>query len=326
MNILVVGAGVVGQATGKGMALKAHNVSYVDINPQTIKQLRAEGLNARVMPKVNWEDVELVMLTVSTPSGGDGSVVLEYIERAASDVGRGLAKTNRYVTVVVRSTVPPGTTEGRIRPIIEHYSGKQAGEGFGIAMNPEFLRQKSNIDDFARPWATVIGSMDARTRDVLEELYRPFGALIISCTPTEAEMIKYANNLYNAAKISFFNEIGAICDQIGIDGNTVGAAVARTAESMWNPLYGTRPGVPYGGTCLPKDTSAMMVWCQENGYEFSMLAATMEVNARLEASGIAAVTSPDQIEAALKKSRAEADQRRETQTTHPPTPLRARTA
>ncbi len=322
MKILVVGSGIVGQATGKGMARKGHEVSYVDINTETVKRLRAEGLNAKFIPQVNWSDVELVMMTVSTPSGGNGSVVLEYIENAAADVGRGIAQTDNYVTVVVRSTVPPGTTEGRIGPIIERHSGKLVGDGFGLAMNPEFLRQKSNIEDFARPWATVIGTTDNRTRDVLEEIYRPFGALIITCSPTEAEMVKYANNLYNAQKISFFNEVGAICDEIGIDGNVVGAAVARTAESMWNPLYGTRTGVPYGGTCLPKDTSAMMAWCQENGYEFATLAATMEVNARLEANGVPAVTSPDQIDSALEK--AKMNPRREAQA--PPTPLRANVA
>ena len=130
-------------------------------------------------------------------------------------------------------------------------------------------------------------------------LYAPFGALIVRCTPTEAEMIKYVNNVYNAVKISYFNEVHAICEQLGIDSNLVGAAVARTAESMWNPLYGTRGGVPYGGACLPKDTVAFLQFVRERGWEHLMLEATISVNRRLAAS-VPAAPSPDKIDEALR--------------------------
>jgi UDPglucose 6-dehydrogenase len=307
-RILIVGSGVVGQATGKGFAKKGHQVSYVDINPQTIAKLRAAGLEASTAAEVDWSAVDAVMLAVPTPSV-DGRIVLDYIEAAALDVGRGLATTDSYITVVVRSTVPPTTTEQRIAPILERASGKRAGADFGVAMNPEFLRAVSSEQDFARPWITVLGTSDRHTAEILDELYAPFGALIVRCTPTEAEMTKYVNNVYNAVKISYFNEVHAICERLGVDSSLIGAAVARSAESMWNPLYGTRGGVPYGGACLPKDTAAFMQFAREHGFEHLMLDATIAVNQRLAAQ-VPAAPSPDKIDEALAvaRVRAEAEQ------------------
>jgi len=296
--MVIVGSGVVGQATGKGFTKKGHSVSYVDINPQTIVRLRESGLTAMTAAEVDWNAVDIVMLAVSTPSV-NGEIVLDYIESAAMDVGHGLARTDTYVTVVVRSTVPPTTTERRIARILEQASGKRVGVDFGVAMNPEFLRAVSSEQDFARPWITVLGTSDRRTAEILDELYRPFGALIVRCTPTEAEMIKYVNNVYNAVKISYFNEVHAICQELGIDSSLIGATVARSAESMWNPLYGTRGGVPYGGACLPKDTTAFMAFARENGWQHLVLEATMEVNRRLE-ENVPAVPSPDKIDEMLE--------------------------
>jgi len=213
---------------------------------------------------------------------------------------------------VVRSTVPPTSTEQRLTPILERASGKRAGTGFGVAMNPEFLRQVSSEQDFARPWITVLGTADRRTAELLDTLYAPFGALIVRCTPTEAEMIKYVNNVYNAVKISYFNEIHEICQRLGVDSNLVSATVARSAESMWNPLYGTRGGVPYGGACLPKDTTAFMQFAREHGFEHLMLEATMAVNDRLERA-VPAVASPDKIDEALERARAAQRRGDETQ-------------
>jgi UDPglucose 6-dehydrogenase len=300
-RIVIFGAGVVGQATGKGFARKGHTITYVDINPQTLAQIRAAGLEARTGTEITWNAVDVVMLAVPTPTLND-KTVLDYIEAAAQEVGYGLVKTNHFVTVVVRSTVPPTTTERWITPILEKASGKWAGVDFGVAMNPEFLRQESSESDFARPWLIVLGTTDRRTTEILDGLYAPFGALIVHCTPTEAEMIKYVNNVYNAVKISYFNEVYAICQQLGIDSNLVSAAVARSAEGLWNPVYGTRGGVPYGGACLPKDTAAFMAFVREQGWDHLLLEATIEVNRRLETKTPAAA-SPDQLEDALEMAR-----------------------
>jgi len=304
-RIIIVGAGVVGQATGKGFAKKGHRVSYVDINLQAIERLRALGLDALTIAEVDWRAIDVVMIAVSTPSVDD-RIVLDYIETAACDVGRGLAQTDQFVPVVVRSTVPPTTTEQRITPILERASGKRAGVDFGVAMNPEFLRAVSSEQDFARPWVTVLGTSDRRTAEILDDLYISFGALIVRCSPTEAEMIKYVNNVYNAVKISYFNEVHAICEQLGINSNLIGAAVARTAESMWNPLYGTRGGVPYGGACLPKDTVAFLQFTRSLGIQHQMLEATISVNQHLAASVPAAASADkvDEVRAALREQEA----------------------
>ncbi|MBC8077170.1 MAG: UDP-glucose/GDP-mannose dehydrogenase family protein [Chloroflexales bacterium] len=301
VRLLIVGSGVVGQATGKGFAKKGHDVRYVDINQQTIATLRAQGMAASTIHDVVWDEIDIVMLAVSTPSV-NGKIVLDYIEDAALGVGKGLAKTSKRIAVVVRSTVPPTTTEQRIAPLLEQASGKRAGIDFGVAMNPEFLRQVSSEQDFARPWITVIGSSDPHTAALLDGLYAPFGALIIRCTPTEAEMIKYVNNVYNAVKISYFNEVHAICEQIGVDSNLISATVARSAESMWNPLYGTRGGVPYGGACLPKDTVAFMQFAREHGFEHLMLEATIASNQHLE-QRIPAVVAPHLIDEAIEAAK-----------------------
>lgn len=296
-NILIVGAGVVGQATGKGFAKKGHQITFVDVIPQKITQLQQQGLRATTIEGVNWPTVDIVMLTVSTPTV-DKQIILDHIKQAAKEVGRGLSKTSKFVSVVVRSTVPPTTTEHTIRPILEQASGKLCGVDFGLAMNPEFLRQRTSEADFDRPWITVLGVLDQMTMQVLYDLYMPFGGLIVHCTPTEAEMIKYVNNIYNAVKISYFNEVHQICEHLGVDSSVVGSIVARSAESMWNPIYGTRGGAPYGGACLPKDTEAFFAFCEAHGLSHKMLEATIVVNEELLATRPAA-ESPEEIDRVL---------------------------
>jgi UDPglucose 6-dehydrogenase len=291
-TIFVVGAGVVGEATGTGLAAHGHCVTFVDVCPQRIAYLRSRGLTAATADELDWSEAHIVMLAVSTPTV-DGRIVLGPIEAAAAAVGRGLRQARAFVVVAVRSTVLPTTTEKVLTPILERESGRRAGIDFGVAVNPEFLRQRSSAQDFAHPWVTVLGTSDERTADVLRALYTPFGGLIFGrCTPSEAEMIKYVSNIYNAVKISYFNEVHAICRQLGIDSGVIGAAVARSAESMWNPLYGTRGGAAYGGACLPKDTRAFMRFCQENGSQHQLLEATIRVNEELDAPALTAPYRP----------------------------------
>jgi UDPglucose 6-dehydrogenase len=280
-NIVVVGAGVVGQATGKGLAKKGHAITFVDICPQKLAQLQQLGMRATVIQEVNWEVVDIVLLTVSTPTEGE-RIILDHLKWAAHDVGVGLRTTNHYICVVVRSTVPPTTTEDEIKPLLEAASGKRVGIDFGLAFNPEFLRQRSSEQDFDHPWITVLGVADGRTQMILQKLYAPFGGLMVCCQPTEAEMIKYVNNIFNAIKISYFNEVHQICEQLNIDSGLVGSVVARSAEGMWNPLYGIRGGLPYGGACLPKDTVAFSSFCSDRGITHAMLTAAIQVNKQLQ--------------------------------------------
>lgn len=294
LNIVIVGAGVAGQATGKGLHKKGHTITFVDICQEKLTQLQEQGWSATTIQGVDWQKVDIVMLTVATPTAGS-RIILEHLKWAVQDVGLGLQKTDRYVCIVVRSTVPPTTTEGEIKPLLEKASQKRVGVDLGLAMNPEFLRQRSSEQDFDHPWITVLGVSDPRTEALLRTLYAPFGGMIVVCRPAEAEMIKYVNNIFNAVKISYFNEVHQQCEALSIDSGIVSAVVARSAESLWNPLYGIRGGAPYGGACLPKDTTAFRTFCTEHALPHLMLAATIAVNEQLQLS-LPAVASPDEID------------------------------
>jgi UDPglucose 6-dehydrogenase len=184
--------------------------------------------------------------------------------------------------VVVRSTVPPGTTERLVKPLLDEHSGKECGEGYALACNPEFLRAASAAEDFRWPWMTVIASRSARTVERLRDLLAPFGGATQTFTdPASAELVKCAHNIYNATKISFWNEMWLVAQRLGLDLDPVAQTVARSAEGSFNPLYGIRGGAPYGGVCLPKDTQGFLGLAADLGTEMPLLRAVVEVNDRL---------------------------------------------
>ncbi|MBA7698218.1 GDP-mannose 6-dehydrogenase [subsurface metagenome] len=275
-NILIIGSGVVGQATGKGFHSKGHRVVFYDVNPDVLSRLSEEGYNT--CDDYDLREFDVSMLCVCTPTRND-KIVLDYLHSALKKLGAKLADINRYHLVVVRSTSLPGTTEEKVIPMLEYYSGKKAGLDFGICMNPEFLRAAKSGHDFAHPWLTVIGAYDQRSGKELERLYQPFGAEIMITELKVAEMMKYVHNLFNATKISFFNEMHMVCDKLGIDSQAVNSLVVKSAEGIWNPKYGTTGGRPYGGSCLPKDTRAFRSFAHE--LELSrmpLLNATIRIN------------------------------------------------
>ena len=310
-QITVVGSGVVGQASGRGFLTHGHHVTFVDVNPTIVSNLRAEGLDARFPADVAWAESDVTMLAVNTPTV-DGHIVLDPLFSAVRTLAEGLRGSVKYQIVVIRSTVPPTTTLERVRPLLEEVSGRTVGDTLGLAMNPEFLRQVSAAQDFLEPWLTVFGTHGETEAAILGELYAPFNAPIVAVDCTTAEMIKYANNLYNATKISFFNEFHLICERLGLSSDVIGRTVARSAESMWNPAYGTRGGFPYGGACLPKDTAAFYEFVTETlGMDAPVLAGTMRVNAKLEQrmaapASMHEVVSPDELVAEAKEFAAHA--------------------
>jgi UDPglucose 6-dehydrogenase len=276
-DILVIGSGVVGQATGKGFSKKGHTVSYVDVNPDMREDLRREGLTALSYKEVEWHNVDIVMVCVDTPTGSEG-INLEPLRLALEKIGRGLAETEHYLDIIIRSTVLPRTTDNFARNILETYSGSRLGERFGLGHNPEFLRHRSSQTDFDNPWIIVYGAIGERTIQRMRELYAPFNAPVVECSPTEAELIKYVHNIYNAVKISYFNEVHRACEYFSIDSKIVSETVAQSAEGIWNPRYGIRGGYPYSGGCLPKDTRAFHFFCQELGLKTRILDAAIMVN------------------------------------------------
>lgn len=283
-RIFIVGSGVVGTATGEGFRTFGHRVTFVDISPARVQELTSRGLDVRTALDLTDEpDGAFVFLTLPTPNEGFAYDLRAFTAGTAA-VGRALAAAPHRHTVVVRSTVPPGTTEGLVRSVLEQSSGLTAGEGFGLAANPEFLRAVSAEEDFRNPWMTVIGSRDPRTVAALRALLEPYGGeLRTFADPAEVELVKCANNIFNATKISFWNEMWLVAQRAGLNLDAVAATVAAAAEGSWNPQYGIRGGAPYGGVCLPKDTCGFLGYADGIGVDMPLLRAVVETNDRLAA-------------------------------------------
>lgn len=283
-SILVLGSGVVGQATGMGMLEKGHKVTFVDINIDTIRRLSHAGYDARLPEEVEeTTKIDFIMVCVGTPPRRQsGAVNLDYIKEGMATVSQFLENSKNWPVVVIRSTVPPTTTRDVLVPLMERWSDKEAGHDFGVCFNPEFLRAKSAAEDFRHPWATVIGELDKKSGDKLEDLYHSFGGKLFRVSIPEAELIKYVNNLRNALVISFSNEIWLLGQELGVDANEALKIATHTAESAWNPKYGSIGGQPYGGTCLPKDTKGLLRLAEELGINMPLLSSVIKVNEALE--------------------------------------------
>jgi UDPglucose 6-dehydrogenase len=256
-------------------------VTFVDISRRRVQQLRARGLDARTELDLAQEPPSFIFLTLPTPNVGLQYDLSTFTEGTAA-VGRALTAAQNRPTVVVRSTVPPGTTEGVVQPLLEKHSGKTLGMGFALAAAPEFLRSASAAEDFRNPRMTVIASRSARTVARIRELLAPFGGDVRTFPdPASAELVKCAHNLYNATKISFWNEIWLVAQRLGVEADPIAAAVARSAEASTNPHYGIRGGAPYGGMCLPKDTCGFLGFAAGIDLEVPLLRAVVEVNEKM---------------------------------------------
>ena len=289
VRIFVVGSGVVGTATGRGFLAAGHAVTFVDTSQRRVQELRAQGLDAREELVLAGEPDSFVLLTLPTPNVG-ASYDLGAFTAGTEAVARALAVSDAHHTVVVRSTVPPGTTDGLVGPVLEKESGLTAGVGFGLASNPEFLRAATAEEDFAHPWMTVIGSREPDTLARVQALVAPFGGELRTFDdPATAEFVKCAHNVFNAAKISFWNEMWLVAQRAGVDGDAVAATVARSAEGSINPSYGIRGGAPYGGVCLPKDTNGFLGFAAGIGVEMPLLQAVVATNERIARHGVAEV-------------------------------------
>ncbi len=288
---MVVGSGVVGQATGKGFLSgnMGHNVTFVDISEELLKRLRGEGYQTLHLMEMDLRETEVVFVSVSTPTE-DGRIVLDHLVSAITTIGSMLGRAiadhpGKYRVVVIRSTVPPGTTEERLIPILEQTSRGRVGQDFGVCDNPEYLREARAVEDFSNPRIVVIGENNPQAGEILEGLYRPFGCPIHRVSIREAELQKYIHNIWNAAKISFFNEMRQVAIALDIDPSKVFELVVHSAEAMCNPVYGTRDLGPYGGSCLPKDTEALLTFLEEMGISMPLLEAVIKVNRLLMEKG-----------------------------------------
>ncbi|QLD86819.1 UDP-glucose/GDP-mannose dehydrogenase family protein [Natronomonas halophila] len=298
MNVSVVGSGYVGTTLAACFADLGHDVTAVDIDKETVERLNAgettihePGLDPMVSAYAGSSlqattdhaavaDTDLTFLAVGTPARRDGSIDPSGLLAAAEDVGEAIADKDGYHLVVVKSTVLPDVIDDEVIPTLEEASGKTDGEKLGVAVNPEFLREGSAVDDFMSPDKIVIGTDgDGRALDLLAELYQPlisdWDVPTVETGRREAAMIKYANNTFLAAKISLINDLGNICKEFGVDTYEVAEAMGmddRIGEKFLNS------GVGWGGSCFPKDTAALRAAAQTANYDPAMVNAAIEIN------------------------------------------------
>lgn len=281
LKLIIVGPGVVGQAQGKAFALHGYDTSFIGGNSEKTERLKKEGYKAYSREDLfdGSYDYDVSFLTVPTPTV-NRQIKLGAIKNASADLGKRLKarKNQKYHLVVVKSTVPPGTTEELVIKNVEESSGLKAGKDFGVCMNPEYLREATALEDALKPWVILIGELDQRSGDILAQIYSKFDCPLYRCSLKEAEMQKYVHNLYNATKITFFNEMREVAEQIGISPNEIFEVTEISAEGMWNPKYGTKDYGPFNGSCLPKDTQAFYEWASKKGIDVSLLEKVIHVN------------------------------------------------
>ncbi len=280
MKIGIIGTGYVGLVSGACFASKGHSVTCVDIIQEKVDMINqaippiyekgleemlqdvvAKGLlKATLNLKETVKSVDIIYICVGTPSLPDGSMDYKYVEESAKGIGEVLKEIQEYKVVVVKSTCVPGTTEKLVGKTIETLSGRKVGEGFGLGMNPEFLREGLAVEDFLHPDRVVIGASDEKTKEIIGACYEGFDAPILYVSPSAAEMIKYASNSFLAMKISFINEMANLCDIFGLDIQDVAKGVGMDHRISDKFL---RAGAGFGGSCLPP-TSIVMIKDERN--------------------------------------------------------------
>ena len=291
MNVTIIGGGYVGLVTGACLSTLGHNITIVEIFPEKVEAINnavppiyEEGLEdilkshvgQNLTASTTYESVQTadaVFIAVGTPPNPDGSANLTYIKQAAENIAEELAKAHsEYPVVVVKSTVPPGTTRDVVCKTIRE---KLPDLKFGCCMNPEFLREGRAVFDFMNPDRIVIGTANARAAEIMHNLYAGIDAPILDVEPTAAEMIKYTSNALLAAKISFANEIGNLCKKIGVDVYEVMKGVGM--DSRVSPKF-LNAGAGFGGSCFPKDVSALADIIRKENLEPVFLDAVLKVN------------------------------------------------
>ena len=295
MKISVVGAGYVGLATAVMFGKLGHRVECCDIDAARVgsissgrlpfyepllerelkRLVRAKNLTATTDTTDGVAGSQVVFICVQTPSLPSGRIDTAPLRSACGSIGRGLGKVDDYKVVVVKSTVVPGATETIVVPALEKSSGKRAGRDFGVCVNPEFLQEGSALRDSLRPSRIVVGAADARVVRLITRLYAPIRAPKIVTDLRSAEMVKYASNAFLATKISYANEIANMCIRFGIDSEPVLRAVGL--DPRIGPLF-LKPGLGFGGSCLPKDVRALYDAARSRGYRSRLLSAVMAIN------------------------------------------------
>jgi len=302
MKVSIFGLGYVGAVTAGCLARNGHRVIGVDTDQRKLEFIRngkapilEEGVDELISEVVGngsltvtdncaeaIAQTEISLVCVGTPSAPDGSLGTTYVTKVCEEIGRAIKDKTDYHVVVIRSTVAPGTTMGLLKPILEKTSEGEACKKFGLAMNPEFLREGTSIKDFYDPPYTVVGTESKEVFDKVIAMYsEPSGAggagEAIHCSVPAAESIKYACNLFHATKITFANEVGMVCKAAGIDSREVMRIVCRDTKLNISDKY-MKPGFAFGGSCLPKDLRAFTYVGRAVNTPVSMFEAMLKSN------------------------------------------------
>jgi GDP-mannose 6-dehydrogenase len=279
------------------LARDDHDVTGVDVDPHKLELIRSgrspiveEGIQdltkkvvasgrirvtSDVADAVNSTDITFVC--VGTPSSPNGSQDLSAIKRVMESIGKALASKSAFHAVVLRSTVQPGTLKEVVKPILEQASGKVADRDFGLAFQPEFLREGTSIKDYDNPPLTIVGTESERTVALLKQLFGHLPCEFVATSVGVAEVLKYAANAFHAVKITFANEIGRLAQSVGVDGRDVMDLICRDKQLNISKAY-LRPGFAFGGSCLPKDLRALTYVGKQRDVNTPMLGAVMGSN------------------------------------------------
>lgn len=298
MRVSVFGLGYVGVVSAAALAEAGHTVVGVDSNLDKVEivnaghspiiepgvdDLVARGLAAgRIRATTSAEDAvldtEVSIVCVGTPSASNGSLDLTQIQKVCQEIGLAIGTKDERHTVIVRSTMLPGSTQEIVVPALESSSGRRAGRDLLVCFNPEFLREGSSLADFNDPSFTLLGVADEAAADVARDLYAGIDAPVVVVPIRVAEMVKYASNAFHAAKITFANEIGILSHELGVDGRQVMEVLTLDTKLNISPAY-LRPGFAFGGSCLPKDLRALGYHARRVDVEVPMLDAILRSNA-----------------------------------------------
>ncbi|MEQ8554279.1 MAG: UDP-glucose/GDP-mannose dehydrogenase family protein [Cyclobacteriaceae bacterium] len=304
MKVGVFGLGYVGAVSCACFAKLGHEVIGVDVSELKVKLINdgkapivekdleeyiAEGRSKGVIQATREiegaiSESSLSLVCVGTPSQLNGSIDLSYIYGVVGEIAEELKKIDHYHVVIIRSTVAPGTIR-ECEKLIGTISGKKVGEDFDVVSNPEFLREGTAIQDFWSPPYTIIGARSGKAIDLVKQLYIGVDAPVYILQPEESEMIKYANNNFHAVKVTFANEIGNICKELGVDGHKVMDIVAKDKKLNLSSYY-LKPGFAFGGSCLPKDVRGLSYRAQQLDVKVPMLSSLMESNEYQVARGL----------------------------------------
>ena len=294
MQIAVFGLGYVGTVCATCFADLGHTVVGVDVSPEKVDLLNsgkspiiepqvadlaqravaARRLRATLDPQDAIREADLTFICVGTPSLPGGGQDRQYIQRVAEDIGRGLAGRTRYCGIVIRSTVIPGTVEEVVAPAVRKFA---KGAPFGVASNPEFLREGTAVDDFLHPPYTLIGSSDPTLVKLLRTLYATIDAPIEVADVRVSEMLKFVNNSFHALKVVFANEVGTVCKALEVDSQAAMELFVRDRKLNISEKY-LRPGFAFGGSCLPKDVRALDHLARSRDLDLPVLSGIMRSN------------------------------------------------